>query len=120
MDNFIVPNVYTSPMTGSNYDGRAIIQSGACKLLGFVVQNASSTASRWIQIHDANAFPSNGTVPMLSVLISASAQGGFDVGPLKALAMATGLTVCVSSTGPTLTQVTGSATEGAFLTVFWI
>jgi len=120
MDNFIIPNVYSTPMTAGAYSDKKVIQTGECKLLGFVAQNASSAGSRWIQVHDLAALPSNGVVPMLSILISASAQGGFDVGPLKALAMKNGLSICVSSTGPTLTQVTGSASEGAFLTVFWI
>ena len=120
MDNFTIPDIHTTPMTGGNYDGYVIISTQPCNFLGFVAQNASSAGSRWIQVHDSATAPSNGAVPILSVLISASAQGGFDVGPLRAIGLNNGLTICVSSTGPTLTQVTGSSTEGAFLTVFWI
>ena len=120
MDNFIIPNVYTTPMTGSAYDGYVIVEDNECKFLGFVAINASTSASIYVQLHDVAGALSNGAVPVLSVLISASAQGGFDVGPLKAIAVKNKLIMCVSSTGPTLTQVTGSASAGAFLTVFWI
>lgn len=59
-----------------------------------------STTAQWLQVHDATSLPSNGAAPELSVPIAANEA--FNV-PLPGHVCATGITVAVSGTGPTLT-----------------
>ena len=112
MDLLVIPNVYHS---GSSLDGYAVVSTGQAKLLGFVAENTSGS-TRWVQVFDATAEPSNGTVPLLSIKVLAGTQISFDISVSRSMQLYQGLVLTSSSTGPTYTSVTADT----FFTVFWI
>lgn len=114
MPNFIdSPNVYTSPATG---DGYTVVHTGACHLLGLVVENQTGS-TLWCQVHDGYATPANDSVPVVSLRLTANAQQIVLLQPHQAINLATGMTICSSSTGKKLTL--GAPTD-LFLSVIWV
>ncbi len=112
-DSILSPNVYTSPATG---DGYAVVHTGACRFMGMVVENQTGSTV-YAQIHDGYATPSNGSVPVLSVKLTANAQATILLPAVHAVSLSSGLTICSSSTGKTLTV--GAPTD-LFITAFWV
>lgn len=109
--DFVIPNQYHSPSTK---DGYAVIWTGTCKLLGFVVENTSASTV-YVQVHDGYVQPTAGTVPLLSIKALAGSQVCFDASAVECVELLTGCVVAVSSTGPTYTDTT---TKDLFMTVF--
>ncbi len=107
------PNVYTSPSTG---DGYAVVHTGACRFLGMVVENQTGSTV-YAQVFDGYATPANDSVPILSLKLTANAQVVLSLPIHEAIALATGLTICSSSTGKKLTV--GAPTD-LFITAFWV
>jgi hypothetical protein len=81
-------------------EARCRCKVGASYLFGFTVTN-SNAAARFIQVFDADAFPSNGTVPQVS--ISCAATGDREVTWLPPRRMDRGIIICSSTTQLTLT-----------------
>ena len=121
--NYTSPNVYHTPMTSSKYDGYIILtQPGVAttgRFLGFVAENPSAS-TRWVQVFDGYAHPSDGAVPIISIKLLTVTQGSFDAVLMGGLWFTTGCVIAVSSTGPTYTAVTAGASDGAFVTAFWV
>jgi hypothetical protein len=62
----------------------------------------SRTSSQFIQVHNATATPTAGAVPSMIFIVPASSNFSLDLTPYGRY-FSTGITVCNSSTGPTLT-----------------
>lgn len=107
------PNVYTSPVTG---DGYAVVHTGACRFMGMVVENQTG-GTVYAQIHDGYATPAQDAVPVMSVKLTANAQVILNLPASQSVALASGLTICSSSTGKKLTV--GAPTD-LFITAFWV
>lgn len=107
------PNVYTSPVTG---DGYAVVRTGACRFLGMIVENQTGSTV-YAQVFDGYATPANNSKPILSLKLTANAQSVLMLHPAMSVALATGLTICSSSTGKKLTV--GASTD-LFISAFWV
>lgn len=112
-DSFQSPNVYTSPSTG---DGYASIHTGACRFLGMIVENQTGSTV-YAQVFDGYSTPANNSVPVMSIKLTANAQAVVLLDNNHAVALATGLEICSSSTGKKLTV--GAPTD-LFITAFWV
>jgi hypothetical protein len=88
------------------YDSVAYEKSEVVKASPGTVHRISGfnahTSPVWIQLLDAAAVPSNGAVPKLTLYVGATANFDFDLSTIGRFCE-TGITVCSSSTGPTLT-----------------
>lgn len=113
MNEFILPNVYTSPSTG---DGYANPVDGSCRFLGMVVANQTG-GTLYAQVHDGYATPSNGEVPKLSIKLTANAQQMVLLPSHLSIPLSSGLVICSSTTEKTLTV--GAPTD-LFITAFWV
>jgi hypothetical protein len=63
----------------------------------------NSGPAQWVQVHNTAAIPANTAVPIYTFRVNADANFSFDLSVTGAEELATGLTVCNSTTGPTLT-----------------
>lgn len=70
-------------------------------LVGITGYNAK-TSTQFIQIHDAAALPANTAIPIVVFAVAASTPFSLDFG-LRGKTFPTGIVICNSSTGPTLT-----------------
>lgn len=119
MPNFVITNVYSTPMTDDKYDGVAVVSEDPCKLLKLIVENGSSSI-RWLQVHDGYEAPTAGDVPVVSIKLAASTQTTLSLEDVGGLPLSVGCVLTVSSTGPAYTAVTASSSDGAFINAFWI
>ncbi|MFZ2911802.1 MAG: hypothetical protein WAZ75_01835 [Candidatus Absconditicoccaceae bacterium] len=118
MENFIVCNKYNSLMVDGYADGSVVLSASPCKLMGVIAENVSGS-TRWLQVHDGYELPANNAIPIVSfkMLTVTQTERYFDA--IKGLDLSVGCVLAVSSTGPKLTVVTGSDTEGCFISAFW-
>ena|SRR5579872_5093715 len=107
------PNVYTSSAleTTALVTGSSAV-ANPVRLLGMIYENTSN-ATGWVQVFDAFAQPSNGAKPLVSIKLSTVSQSSVDF-PV-CLPCKNGITVVLSSTGPTYTAVNSAL----FVTAFW-
>lgn len=106
------PSVSSSPWTvrqAEALEASEVFKIGAGVARDLVVFN-NNAASRYVQVFDASALPSNGAVPILSVLCPAGDSVGFDWGA-DGMAFSTGFIACLSTTGATKTI---AAADGLF------
>lgn len=109
---FIGVNRYTSPST---LDSAVVIQDGKANLLNIVCENTSA-GTRWCQIFDGYAAPTNGDVPIASFKLGAGSQESFSFDSTNGLYCALGIVIASSTTGPTYTD---PSADEFFLTVQW-
>ena len=119
MENFITPNIYSTPMTGGTTDGyldgySTLVVTGAAKLVGLIVENALN-ATTYVQLHDAVAI-TGASIPKLSLKLAANAQTVLDLRAAKCIGFNTGLIIAASSTRNVYTGV-GSA---LFITALYV
>jgi len=99
MSQFVL-NLQTYNATTTAYATNKVCSAAPAFLCGFTVYN-SSASSQFIQFHDATSLPSNGSAPKFFVEILPSASRMIEY--LRPREFSTGIVVCNSSTGPTLT-----------------
>lgn len=88
--------------THSNaYEKSRLVKAGPGYLFGFTVFN-SNIAAQWVQVHDSPVLPANGSVPVFIVSVATIADKGVQWLPLGR-SFQTGIYLCNSTTGPTLT-----------------
>lgn len=86
--------------TTTAYAASLVVKDAPGVLYGLTGYNSKASA-QFIQIHDATALPSDTAVPKITFTVAASSNFSLDFG--RGRKFATGITVCNSSTGPTLT-----------------
>lgn len=100
------------PKNLSYYDSVAYEPSEVVKASPGTVYRISGYNSHsspvWIQLFEAAAVPSNDAVPALILYVAATANFDFDLSVLGRYCK-TGIVICASSTGPTLT-ISGDTT----------
>lgn len=94
-------------MTANAAQAASLVVKASPGTLHSIVGYVATGEDGWIQVHDAITAPSNGAVPEVSYFVpAASAPQPVNV-PLPGHVCGTGITLCWSTTGPTLTA--GSA-----------
>lgn len=83
------------------YEKSRLVKAGPGYLFGFTVYN-SNVAAQFIQVHDSPTLPANGSVPCMVISVATIADKGVQWLPLGR-AFQTGIYLCNSTTGPTLT-----------------
>ena len=83
------------------YATNLVIKNTAGTLISLSGYN-SLASTQFIQIHDATALPSNNAVPAMIISVAASSAFSFTI-PATGIPFTTGIIVCNSTTGPTLT-----------------
>jgi len=91
-----------SNATTTQYVSSLVAKTSAGTLYSITGFN-SKTSSQFIQVHNAASLPSNGAVPVLIFIVPASSNFSLDLTPYGRYFSPGGITVCNSSTGPTLT-----------------
>lgn len=83
------------------YEASRVVKAGPGALFGFTGFNSLGSA-QWIQLHDATALPANGAVPVAIFTAATIANFSADYG-IYGRTFQTGILICNSTTGPTLT-----------------
>jgi hypothetical protein len=90
-----------SNATTTVYATSLVIKASAGTLYAITGYN-SKISAQFVQVHNATALPANTAVPVLIFTVPASSNFSLDLTPYGRY-FTTGITVCNSSTGPTLT-----------------
>jgi hypothetical protein len=98
------PSNATNPT--SAYVTSLVIKASAGTLYAITGYN-SKTSSQFIQVHDTTSLPSNGVAPVIIFIVPASSNFSLDLTPYGRF-FSNGITVCNSSTGPSLTLGTSA------------
>ena len=97
-----------SRVSSAAYEASHVVKAAPGTLF-FLFGHSSKAGAQWIQVHNATSLPANTAVPIYSFQVNATASNGnFSLDLTKfGDIFSTGIVVCNSTTGPTLTN--GSA-----------
>ena len=91
----------TQNATTLAYDTNLVIKRTPGKLYGISGYNSKGSA-QFVQLHDSNVLPTDGSVPKVTITVAASSNFSIDFGALGR-SFEKGIVICNSSTGPTKT-----------------
>lgn len=96
------PGIPSSTMVTSSAYASSLVVKASAGTLVYCSGYSSLGSAQWIQVHNATSLPANTAVPKFIIPVAATSGFSFWI-PLTGAYFGTGITVCNSTTGPTLT-----------------
>lgn len=88
-------------VSSTAYEASRVLKASAGTLISVFGYNSKASA-QFIQVHNTTSVPADTAVPIVVFTVAATGNFALDI-PITGLTMATGISVCNSSTGPTKT-----------------